>query len=158
MKTTKHKIIVVAILLLSFFLFKSVNTNLAPERNKEQKAFDDFLANLGNIYKDRSGDMASEILKDNSLYPSFELQYYPANPSSGNLSFSLNWSDIQNVKKGLRILELLSLANIFSSKGGQNQLLITTSTGYKFRASFDNAELKNNNSLTLALVLLKNNS
>jgi hypothetical protein len=163
MKLTSYRpILFTFIIALTLVLFLSMRQDISPQRSQNQKIFDDFVEEMRLIQKETT---TSELNQDELLLrPNFNLELRQKTKESEQiLEFNLDWLNREKAAKGIRILELLSLANIFSSKNSypktdMNSLRIRTSAAVQFDYSFSTKELEMNQSLALALVIIKDSA
>jgi hypothetical protein len=155
-----------ALCILAFVIgLLSFTRSLAPERNETQKVYDDFVKDLNRIYvlpQPEITDSAEEIIKQESIRPSVLVEFViKENNEPKVLRTHLNWNDPDSLKKDLRILDLLQLANIFSKSSAYDSesadivVRVVGASGYKFESLMKAEELKSNSPLNLALVLMR---
>lgn len=130
--------------------------SLAPKRNEVQKVYDDFVTQI---------TAAAMLPSDSNALPSqpavtIELTL-KGDQSSDVIKHDINWADPVNVRKSLRILDLLQISNAFSESGSADAknadiaFRVISPSGYKFEAFLQKSDLETNSALGLALVLMR---
>ena len=147
------KFLVAAGFIIGMWIFTK---SLTPKRNEVQKVYDDFVTQI---------TAAALLPSDSNALPSqpavtIELTLR-GEQSADVIKHDINWADPVNVKKALRILDLLQLANAFSesasndAKNADIAFRVISPSGYKFEAFLQKSDLETNSALGLALVLMR---
>ena len=135
----------------------SFTRSLTPKRNEVQKVYDDFVKQIS-----ASALMPSSL--DNSFpgQPLVIIELSLKNDQAPHsIKHQINWADPVDVKKSLRILDLLQLANAFSKSGSSDvknadiAFRVISPSGYKFESFLQKSDLETNSPLGLAIVLMR---
>lgn len=161
MKKLSRSLLKLFLVLASVVGILSFTRSLAPQRSQAQKVYDDFVKELNqeiSLTTTRTSDTNPDIV----AHPPVTIEFSIKEADQIKLyKHALQWDDSSNVKKTLRVLDLLQLANVFSQTSGGNtenadiSIKVIAASGYKFESFLKAKELNTNSPLGLAIVLMR---
>lgn len=157
-------IILQVLLVVAFALaLNAFNKSVSPERSQVQKVYDDFVVELQKqALNAPSENSIGQDTASKADLPEASLEFnLKADRESKFFKYTLDWNKPDQVKKALRIFELLKLGNVFSGAHAPSPsvssvaITVLSASGYKFESKLSADELNNSSPLRMAWALMQ---